>query len=214
MQPEVVRSLHLIEPPLLDLLPEQPLVQEMDPRAQWIVDHHAESAMRRPRKRSSQWSVPSARSSVCGHARLGSPLRSCHPIRAWRARRLLPELVVDQARQHCPSWTLHGRSEPSRATPGHRGAGEQDQGARLVDVPGAGHAVQMAKDVFVDALLALAHDADLDPARTRLSNAHRCRPGITGAGVTSEATKRRTRFRCRQCLSARRALQQGLHRRR
>ena len=42
MQPEVVRSLHLIEPPLLDLLPEQPLVQEMDRRAQWIVDHHAE----------------------------------------------------------------------------------------------------------------------------------------------------------------------------
>jgi hypothetical protein len=28
-------------------------------------------------------------------------------------------------------------------------------------VPAAGHAVQMAKDVFVDALLALAHDADL-----------------------------------------------------
>ena len=85
MQPEVVRSLHLIEPPLLDLLPEQPLVQEMDRRAQWIVDHHAEIGDEAPPKRSSQWSVPSARSSVCGHARLGSPLRSCHPIRAWRA---------------------------------------------------------------------------------------------------------------------------------
>jgi pimeloyl-ACP methyl ester carboxylesterase len=34
-------------------------------------------------------------------------------------------------------------------------------GARLLDVPAAGHAVQMAKDVLVDALLALAHDADL-----------------------------------------------------
>src|SRR5215204_2977666 len=41
-QPELVRSLHLIEPPLLDLLPEQPLVQEMDRRVRWIVEHHAE----------------------------------------------------------------------------------------------------------------------------------------------------------------------------
>jgi hypothetical protein len=28
-------------------------------------------------------------------------------------------------------------------------------------VPEAGHAVQMAKDIFVDALLGLTHDADL-----------------------------------------------------
>jgi pimeloyl-ACP methyl ester carboxylesterase len=33
-------------------------------------------------------------------------------------------------------------------------------GGRLLDVPEAGHAVQMAKDTFVDALLALADDAD------------------------------------------------------
>ena len=34
--------------------------------------------------------------------------------------------------------------------------------AHLLDVPEAGHAVHMAKDVFTDALLALAHDADVD----------------------------------------------------
>jgi pimeloyl-ACP methyl ester carboxylesterase len=34
-------------------------------------------------------------------------------------------------------------------------------GARLVDVPEAGHAVQMAKEVFVDALFDLVRDADL-----------------------------------------------------
>ena len=33
-------------------------------------------------------------------------------------------------------------------------------GGRLLEVPDAGHAVQMAKDVLVEALLGLAHDAD------------------------------------------------------
>src|SRR5688572_2669413 len=42
MRPDILRSLHLIEPPLLDLLPEQPLVRELDRRGRWIVDHHAE----------------------------------------------------------------------------------------------------------------------------------------------------------------------------
>src|SRR5215213_11506668 len=39
---DVVRSLHLIEPPLLDLLPQEPLVGEMDQRVRWIVEKHAE----------------------------------------------------------------------------------------------------------------------------------------------------------------------------
>ena len=42
IRPEIVRSLHLIEPPFLDLLSEQSLVQEMDRRVRWIVEHHAE----------------------------------------------------------------------------------------------------------------------------------------------------------------------------
>src|SRR5215216_148310 len=42
MRPEGMRSLHLIEPPFLDLLPEQQLVHEMDRRVRWIVEHHAE----------------------------------------------------------------------------------------------------------------------------------------------------------------------------
>src|SRR5919112_647691 len=37
MQPDVIRSLHLIEPPLLDLLSEQPLVREMDRSVRWIL---------------------------------------------------------------------------------------------------------------------------------------------------------------------------------
>src|ERR671921_91551 len=41
-QPDVMRSLHLIEPPLFNLLPEQPLVREMAQRARWIVEHHEE----------------------------------------------------------------------------------------------------------------------------------------------------------------------------
>ena len=37
-----MRSLHLIEPPLLDLLPDEPLVRDMDRRVRWIVQHHPE----------------------------------------------------------------------------------------------------------------------------------------------------------------------------
>src|SRR5918997_1513172 len=41
-QPDVMRSLHLIEPPLLDLLPDQPQVRELDRRGRWIFEHHAQ----------------------------------------------------------------------------------------------------------------------------------------------------------------------------
>ena len=145
MQPEVVRSLHLIEPPLLDLLPEQPLVQEMDRRAQWIVDHHAaigdeaateaffamvgaERALERLRAR-----------------RLGSPLRSCHPIRAWRAASSYPSSSLTRLASTVPvGLYTGGRSHPALRLVTAELA-NRIEGARLVDVPGAGHAVQMAK---------------------------------------------------------------------
>jgi pimeloyl-ACP methyl ester carboxylesterase len=165
MQPEVVRSLHLIEPPLLDLLPEQPLVQEMDRRAQWIVDHHAEigdeaateaffamvgaeRALERLRG-TPDWGR------LCAHATRfarGEPASSYPSSSLTRLAGTVPVGLYTGGRSH-PALRLVTAELANRI-----------EGARLVDVPGAGHAVQMAKDVFVDALLALAHDADLDPA--------------------------------------------------
>src|SRR4051812_27269592 len=42
-RPDEVRSLHLIEPPLLAMLPEKPVVRDMDRRVRDIVDQHATS---------------------------------------------------------------------------------------------------------------------------------------------------------------------------
>ena len=76
------------------------------------------------------------------------------------ARSSYPSSSLTRLAEDCPVGLTGGRRTPRASL----GPSEQDRGARLVDVPGAGHAVQMAKNVFVDALLALAHDADLDPA--------------------------------------------------
>jgi pimeloyl-ACP methyl ester carboxylesterase len=52
-----------------------------------------------------------------------------------------------------------GRSHPALRRITAELAGRID-GARLVDVPEAGHAVQRTREAFVDALFALVHDAD------------------------------------------------------
>ena len=161
-RPDVVRSLHLIEPPLLDLLPEQPLVQEMDRRVRWIVDHHAEIG---------DEAATEAFFSMIGAERMvervrGTPDwdRLCgYATRFARGEcaGAYPSSSLARLAQTIPvGLYTGGRSHPAlrllTAELAHR-----IDGARLLDVPEAGHAVQMAKDVFVDALLALAHDADL-----------------------------------------------------
>ena len=181
-QPDVVRSLHLIEPPLLDLLPEQPLVRELDRRGRWIVDHHpeigdeaateeffvmigAERAVERLRG-TPEWDR------LCGYATrfARGQLAGSYPSSSLaRLAGTIPVGLYSGGRSH-PALRLITMELANRI-----------KGARLLDVPEAGHAVQMAKDVFIDALLGLAHDADLEwEKRDSLArtNPNREQPGL------------------------------------
>jgi pimeloyl-ACP methyl ester carboxylesterase len=161
MQPDVMRSLHLIEPPLFNLLPDHPLVQEMVRRGKWIVEHHAgigdeaateaffamigaERAVERLRG-TPDWDR------LCGHATrfVRGQLPGSYPSSSLtKLAGTIPVGLYSGGRSH-PALRLITAELANRIN-----------GARLLDVPEAGHAVQMAKDVFIDALLGFAHDAD------------------------------------------------------
>jgi pimeloyl-ACP methyl ester carboxylesterase len=162
-RPDVVRSLHLIEPPLLDLLPQEPLVREMDRRIRWIVEHHAEIG---------DEAATEAFFSMIGGERMVERLRGKAD---WtRLCTYATRFARGELASSYPSSSLGrlagtipvglytgGRSHPALRLITAELANRID-GAHLVDVPEAGHAVQMAKEVFLDALFALLHDADLD----------------------------------------------------
>lgn len=173
-RPHLVRSLHLIEPPLLDLLPEEPLVREMAGRGRWIVEHHAEIG---------DEAATEAFFSMIGGERMVERLRGTPDwarLNTYSARFARGELASSY-----PSASLArlaktipvglytgGRSHPALRLITAELA-NRIEGARLVDVPEAGHAVQMAKDVFVDALFAFVQDADLDrPERDSVARPH------------------------------------------
>jgi pimeloyl-ACP methyl ester carboxylesterase len=160
-RPDIVRSLHLIEPPLLDLLPEEPLVREMDRRVRWIVEHHAEIG---------DEAATEAFFSMIGGERMVERLRGtpdwarlcAYATRFARAESAgsYPSSSLTRLARTIPvGLYTGGRSHPALRLITAELAGRID-GARLVDVPEAGHAVQMAKEVFVDALFALVLDAD------------------------------------------------------
>jgi pimeloyl-ACP methyl ester carboxylesterase len=161
-QPDSVRSLHLIEPPLLDLLREEPDVREMDRRVRWIVEHHAEVG---------DEAVTEAFFAMIGGERMVERLRSTPD---WtRLCTYATRFARGEPAGSYPSSSLArltgeipvalytgGRSHPAL----RRIAAElvsRIEGARLVHVPEAGHAVQMAKEAFVDALFELVQDTDL-----------------------------------------------------
>jgi pimeloyl-ACP methyl ester carboxylesterase len=161
MQPDVVRSLHLIEPPLLDLLPEQPLVREMDRRIRWIVDHHAEIG---------DEAATETFFTMIGAERAVERLRGTPD---WdRLCGYAPRFARGQLAGSYPSSSLARLAETisvglytgGRSHPALRMITEELRnridGGRLLEVPDAGHAVQLATDVFVEALLGLAYDAD------------------------------------------------------
>src|SRR4051812_26717643 len=156
MRPDVVRSLHLIEPPLLDLLPREPLVREMDQRVCWIVEHHAEIG---------DEAATEAFFSMIGGERMverlrGSPDWDRLTTYATRFARGEPagsypsSSLARLARTIPVGLYTGGRSHPALRLITAQLANRID-GARLVDVRDAGHAVQMAKEVFLDALFAL-----------------------------------------------------------
>ena len=162
MRPGVMRSLHLIEPPLLDLLPEQPLVRELNLRGQWIVEHHAEIGDEAATEAffamiGAERAVERLRGTpdwdrLCGYATrfARSELAGSYPSSSLaKLAGTIPVGLYTGGRSH-PALRLITAELAVRI-----------DGARLLDVPEAGHAVQMAKDIFVDALLAGAHDADL-----------------------------------------------------
>jgi pimeloyl-ACP methyl ester carboxylesterase len=161
MQPDVIRSLHLIEPPLLDLLPELPLVRELDRRGRWIVEHHAEIGDEAATEAffamiGAERAVERLRGTpdwdrLCGYATrfARGQLAGSYPSSSLaRLAGTIPVGLYTGGRSH-PALRLITAELANRIN-----------GARLLDVPEAGHGVQMAKDVFIDALLALAHDAD------------------------------------------------------
>jgi len=161
-RPDTVRSLHLIEPPLLDLLPEDPDVREMDRRVRGIVEHQAElgddaateaffkmiggERMVERLRSSPDWTR------LCTYATrfsLGEPAGSYPSSSLARLTGAIPVALYTGGRSH-PALRLIAVELANRI-----------EGARLVHVPEAGHAVQMAKEVFVDALFDLVRDADL-----------------------------------------------------
>jgi pimeloyl-ACP methyl ester carboxylesterase len=161
-RPDVMRSLHLIEPPLLDLLPDEPLVRDMDRRVRWIVQHHPEigdeaateaffsmiggERMVERLRGTPNWTR------LCTYATRfarGEPASSYPGASLARLPRTIPVGLYSGGRSH-PALRLITTELANRI-----------DGARLVDVPEAGHAVQMARDVFVDALFGLVHDAEL-----------------------------------------------------
>jgi pimeloyl-ACP methyl ester carboxylesterase len=161
-RPGIVRSLHLIEPPLLDLLPEQPLVREMDQRVRWIVEHQAEIG---------DEAATEAFFAMIGAERAVERLRGTpdwERLSGYATRFACGESagsyssasLAKLARKIPVGLYTGGRSHPALRLITAELA-ERLDGARLLDVPEAGHAVQMSKDVFVNALLALARDADL-----------------------------------------------------
>jgi pimeloyl-ACP methyl ester carboxylesterase len=161
-RPDVMRSLHLIEPPLFDLLPEEPLVREMDRRGRWIVENHPEIG---------DEAATEAFFSMIGGERMVERLRGTPDwarlcTYATRFARGEPASFYPSSSLARLAGTLPvglytgGRSHPALRLITAELANRID-GVRLVDVPEAGHAVQMAKKEFVDPLFTLVHDADL-----------------------------------------------------
>jgi pimeloyl-ACP methyl ester carboxylesterase len=161
-RPNAVRSLHLIEPPLLDLLPEEPLVREMAGRVRWIVEHHAEVG---------DEAATEAFFSMIGGERMverlrGTPdwTRLCTYATRFARGELAssyPSTSLARLDRTIPVGLYTGGRSPDALRLITAELANRMEGARLTDVPEAGHAVQMVKEVFVDALFALARNADL-----------------------------------------------------
>jgi pimeloyl-ACP methyl ester carboxylesterase len=161
MGPGAVRSLHLLEPPLLDLLPDDPLVRELDERTRAIQLGHrdGEDAV------SAEAFFTAIGAGYVVERLRGTPeweRISAHASRFARSEPAgaYPRARLDRLDDELPV-TLYcgGRSHPAlRAIAA--ALAERIGRARLVDVASAGHAVQMAGPGFVEPLLASVSEAE------------------------------------------------------
>lgn len=156
-----IRSMHLIEPPLLDLLPDQPLVQEMNRCVRAIVENHATAGDEATTK--AFFSMIGADRAIERMQGTAEWDRLCaYATRFARGEPAgdYPSSAVDRLRGNIPVVLYTGgRSHPALRLITAELKKIIDR-ARVVDVAEAGHAVHMSGRVFVDALLGIVEEVD------------------------------------------------------
>ncbi len=162
-RPDGIRSLHLIEPPLLDLLPEHPLVQEMNQSTKAIVENYTAAGDEATTKAFfSMIGADRAIERIQGTAEWD---RLCaHASRFARGELAsdYPRGALGQLREDIPVILYTGgRSHPTLRLIAAKFAETIDR-ARVVEIAEAGHAVHMSGPVFIDALLGILGDVDRD----------------------------------------------------
>ena len=160
-RPDRLRSLHLIEPPILNLLPDQPLVRNLDRLARELVKNHAANG---------DEATPEAFLTMIGADRAVKRLRGTpewdrlcgHATRFTRGQPAgdYPNQSLERLPKSIPVTLYTG----GRSHPGLRlivtELADKIERARVVDVAEAGHAVQMSGDVFVEMLLQVVLEVD------------------------------------------------------
>ncbi|MBA3449596.1 MAG: hypothetical protein H0T18_00120 [Chloroflexia bacterium] len=156
-----MRSLHLIEPPLLDLLPQDPRIQTMDTTVRRIQLSHGDSG---------DEATTEAFFAMLGAGHIPERLRGTpewdqlvqHANRFSRSEPAgdYPSAALQRLPRSLPvALYSGGRSHPAlRAIV--RELAARIEGSRVTDIASAGHAVQMAGAAFVDPLLASTTEAD------------------------------------------------------
>jgi pimeloyl-ACP methyl ester carboxylesterase len=160
-RPTLVRSLHLLEPPWLALLPDDPPVRELDEQVRAIQLAHRDGE---------DTTTTEAFFTAMGAGHTVERLRgtpewdrlSSHASRFARTEpaNTYPPTRLDQLDDKIPVALYTG----GRSHPGLRSIvaalGNRIGRAQLVDVPGAGHAVQMSGQPFIEPLISFVSDAD------------------------------------------------------
>jgi pimeloyl-ACP methyl ester carboxylesterase len=160
-RPDGVRSLHLVEPPLLDLLPEQPLVQEMNRCVTAIVENHATVGDEATTKAFfSMIGADRAIERMQGTAEWDRLCAYASRFSRGEPASGYPRGALDRLPEDIPlTLFTGGRSHPALRLITAELAKIIGR-ARVVDVAEAGHAVQMSGQVFVDALLTIVGEVD------------------------------------------------------